>query len=185
MGPTLRIGWPPAEVVGGRRGRRHKSPTTHVACSIDTHLRTRVRLPAPPLFPLDFSWVLFGPSLLVPIGCPKFGRRTRKELQRLGRLGKRALPFRIPEVVGAYPESGGLVLGRVHIQEHAQPTCRRRSRASSCTAISSGRTSSSVWTLRAASWSVASAERSGVRAATLYGELPVHPASGSAFRDPS
>ena len=38
--------------------------------------------------------------------------RTRKELRLLERLGKQTLPFRVPEVVGAYPESGHLALVR-------------------------------------------------------------------------
>lgn len=38
--------------------------------------------------------------------------RTRKELRLLGRIQELDLPFRVPEVVGAYPESGRLALVR-------------------------------------------------------------------------
>jgi len=43
---------------------------------------------------------------------PELDVRTRKELRLLGRLDQQKLAFRVPEVVGAYPESGRLVLVR-------------------------------------------------------------------------
>lgn len=38
--------------------------------------------------------------------------RTRKELRLLGRLSQLTLPFRVPTVVGAYPDSGRMALVR-------------------------------------------------------------------------
>ena len=38
--------------------------------------------------------------------------RTRKELRLLGRLSQLTLPFRVPTVVGAYPDSGRIALVR-------------------------------------------------------------------------
>jgi len=42
----------------------------------------------------------------------EFDARTRKELRLLGRIQDLDFPFRVPEVVGAYPESGHLALVR-------------------------------------------------------------------------
>src|SRR5439155_425808 len=38
--------------------------------------------------------------------------RTRRELRLLGRVSRLPLPFRVPAVVGAYPESGHMALVR-------------------------------------------------------------------------